>query len=64
MARIVAALYPEKHIGVICNSGDSSAYASEAHLNLSSEKLERLGWKASTGLEDMYRRMIESDFID
>lgn len=64
MARLVAGLYPEKHIEVICNSGDSSAYATEAHLNLSSGKLEGLGWKAYTGLEEMYRRMIQSDFMD
>ena len=64
MAELVAGLYPGRKVDVICNSGDSSAYASEAHLNLSSEKLESLGWQPSTGLEDMYRRMIESDFID
>ena len=64
MARLVAGLYPEKHIEVICNSGDSSAYATEAHLNLSSEKLKGLGWMAYTGLEEMYRRMIQSDFMD
>ncbi len=65
MAELVAGLYPEKGIKVICNiSNDNSQYPSEAHRNLSSDKLKGLGWMAYTGLEEMYRRMIQSDFMD
>ena len=65
MANMVAGLYPQKHIKVICNAirEESQQYAKEAHLNLSTEKLNSIGWRAHTPLNEMYRRMIESSFI-
>lgn len=35
-------------------------YAPETHLNLSTSKLESLGWKANVPLRDMFARLIES----
>ena len=35
-------------------------YAPASCMRLSGEKMERLGWKASVGLEEMYHRMITS----
>ena len=35
-------------------------YAAETHMLLSGAKLRALGWQPSVGLEDAYRRMIES----
>ena len=39
---------------------ESYGYAPEENLKLSSKKIESLGWKAKIGLEESYRRMIES----
>lgn len=35
-------------------------YANTLYMNLSVDKLKSLGWKPLTGLEEMFRRMIES----
>ena len=46
---------------VVIQESDISklGYADELHMNLSSEKLQKMGWKPVVGLEEMFERMIE-----
>ncbi|MDD5952288.1 MAG: NAD-dependent epimerase/dehydratase family protein [Oscillospiraceae bacterium] len=63
MAELVRDTFPEANIQVTCDMPeDISAfgYNPEMIIKLSSEKLQSLGWKATVGLEEMYRRMIRS----
>lgn len=34
-------------------------YANDVKMKLNSDKLQKLGWKPSIGLEEAYKRMIE-----
>ena len=39
-------------------------YNPEMVIRLDSTKLQGLGWRATVGLEGMFRRMIESGFLN
>lgn len=43
--------------------GNPFGYAADTGLKLSGEKLRRLGWEAKRGLEDMYRNMLDSQYL-
>ncbi|WP_276788542.1 NAD-dependent epimerase/dehydratase family protein [Veillonella magna] len=63
MANLVAEKIAKNKIKVVIDIPKdlvALGYAPDVTLHLSSEKIEQLGWKASFGLEEMYRRMIES----
>ena len=63
MAEMVAKDIANNEIKVVIDIPDnieSYGYAPEENLKLSSKKIESLGWKAKIGLEESYRRMIES----
>ncbi len=61
MAKLVCELYPESGIAVekdIPEDLASFGYNPEMVIRLDSTKLEGLGWKATVGLEGMYRRLV------
>ena len=61
MACAVARL--NSRIKVVIEEGNDIGklgYNPTMKMNLSSEKLRRLGWKSAYGLMDMYQRMIDS----
>ena len=61
MAELVASTAGEGKISVkieIPEDLESFGYNPEMIIRLDSRKLEQLGWKATVGLEEMYRRMI------
>ena len=60
MAERVAALDPAGRVGVRIKEEDGAVhgYAPVLHMNLDTEKLRSLGWRAGTGLEEMYQSMI------
>ncbi|WP_018305801.1 NAD-dependent epimerase/dehydratase family protein [Desulfitobacterium hafniense] len=63
MADLVADKIANGEISVICDVPDSAmkyGYAPDVTLKLSAEKMSKLGWKSEVGLEEMYRRMIQS----
>ncbi len=62
MAELVATKVAEGDISVKYEVPETNiyGYASPSKNRLSSEKLCSLGWKPMYGMEDMYRRMIES----
>lgn len=63
MAELVCNAFPEAGIHVTCDMPeDLSAfgYNPEMVIKLDSTKLQSLGWHATVGLEEMYRRMIRS----
>ncbi|MBO5372842.1 MAG: NAD-dependent epimerase/dehydratase family protein [Lachnospiraceae bacterium] len=65
MAEMVCNLYPQSGIQVkidIPKDAASFGYNPEMVIRLDSTKLQNLGWKATVGLEEMYRRMIDSSF--
>ena len=61
MAELVAAECAGGEIGVRIEEQDTAAfgYAPVLHMNLDTGKLAALGWKAETGLKDMFINMIE-----
>lgn len=61
MAHLVADEITGKKIGVIFDIPDTNkyGYAADTKLKLSSAKLEKLGWKPTYGLKDMYILTIE-----
>lgn len=66
MAELVCGLYPENGIQVRIDIPEDIAsfgYNPEMIIRLDSTKLKALGWSATVGLEDMFRRMIESSFM-
>lgn len=60
MAELVAAKITAGKIGVRVEVPEENIYGypPPTGMRLSSAKIERLGWKAEYGMEDMYRRMI------
>ena len=66
MAELVCSIYPESGIKVrieIPEDISGFGYNPEMRIILNNEKTQALGWMAEVGLADMYRRMIESNFI-
>ncbi len=59
MAALVSANWGG-HVVFDIPEGNMHGYAPASCMRLSGEKMERLGWKASVGLEEMYHRMITS----
>lgn len=67
MAELVSGLYPDKPVAVrveIPEDVASFGYNPEMVIRLDSTKLQGLGWKATVGLDEMFRRMIESGFLN
>ena len=67
MAELVGGLYPDKPIAVRVEIPEDVAafgYNPEIGMRLDSTKLQGLGWRATVGLEGMFRRMIESGFLN
>lgn len=63
MADLVAGLYPEAGVQVrieIPENLASFGYNPQMVIRLNTEKLEALGWNAHVGMEEMFRRTIES----
>lgn len=63
MAKMVCATNQDAGIKVVFNvpeNIDSFGYNPEMQINLNSEKLQELGWKAEVGLEDMFNKLIVS----
>ena len=60
MAELVAKECANGKIKVVIDEVDTKAfgYASTLHMNLDTSKLKKLGWKPTTSLVDMYRKMI------
>ncbi len=66
MAEMVCGLYPENGIQVTFDIPEDVAafgYNPEMIIRLDASKLEALGWQATVGLEEMFRRMICSGFL-
>ena len=40
------------------SKNDGKTYPPELYMNLDTKKIQKLGWKARVGLEDMFTRMI------
>lgn len=62
MAKLVAEKCYDKKINVVIEENDDTAklgYAPTLKMNLSTEKLQNLGWKAKVGLSDMFEIMIQ-----
>lgn len=65
MAELVCQTFPESGIKVVVDMPEDIekfGYNPEMVIRLDSSKLEKLGWKATTGLKDMYLKMVESSF--
>lgn len=65
MADLVCSLFPESDIKVVIDIPEDLAafgYNPEMVIRLDSSRLEQLGWQATTGLAEMYQRMIASGF--
>lgn len=63
MAQMVCDLFPESGIQLQFDMPKDLAsfgYNPEMVIRLDSSKLQALGWKAETGLEEMFRRLVES----
>lgn len=62
MAQMVAAIDENSPIKVIVNekNPDNFGYAPTLHMNLSTEKLQNLGWKPSINLKESFIRLISS----
>ena len=62
MAKLVTEKCSNKKISVIIEENEDIAklgYAPTLKMNISTEKLKRLGWKAKVGLSDMFEIMIQ-----
>ena len=63
MAQLVCDIYPETGIQVVIDIPENVAsfgYNPEMVIKLDSTRLEKLGWKAQVGIEEMFKRLIES----
>ena len=63
MAKLVSGILPESNIAVerdIPEDLASFGYNPEMIVKLDSTRLQKLGWKATVGLREMYERLIES----
>ena len=58
MAKLVKDNFNPK-INIIHDIDPNSGYAPDTLLNLSSAKLQNLGWKPRYGLVEMYKKLIE-----
>ena len=56
---MIASVISKNKIEVIIEAVNASIYAPDVTLNLQTDKLEKLGWTPSVGLEEAYNRMIE-----
>lgn len=59
-ASLICEKIAENKIKLLFDIQENNNFAPEVIMNLSSAKLESLGWKATVGLEEAYRRMIRS----
>jgi dTDP-glucose 4,6-dehydratase len=59
-AEMIAEKMADKKIKVVYDIDIPAEYAPNLNLNLNLNLLESLGWRAEVGIEDAYRRMIES----
>ena len=62
MAKLVAEKCADGKIDVVIDEGSNAqsfGYAPVLHMNLSTQKINELGWKPTVGLEEMFKRMIE-----
>jgi dTDP-glucose 4,6-dehydratase len=59
-AEMVIEKIADNKIKLIFDINVPAEYAPNLNLNLNTTKLESLGWKAEVGIEEAYRRMIES----
>ena len=59
-ASLICEKIAENKIKLLFDIQEKNNFAPEVIMNLSSAKLESLGWKATVGLEEAYRRMIRS----
>ena len=57
---MIASNIAKDKIKVVFEIDVPKEYAPNLNLNLNTDKLESLGWKAKVDLEESYRRMIES----
>lgn len=67
MAETVSGLFPDRPIQVkveIPEDVSAFGYNPEMVIRLDASKLQRLGWKPTVGLTDMFLRMIESSFSE
>ena len=62
IAELITTKIAESKINVLSNITNPKEYSLSQNLNLvlNTNKMESLGWKAEVGLEEAYRRMIES----
>ena len=63
MAQLVCDIFPESGISVkieIPENVASFGYNPEMIIRLDTEKLEAIGWKASVGIDEMFRRLVAS----
>ena len=58
-AEMIASVISKNKIEVKIEAVNASIYAPDVTLNLQTDKLEKLGWTPSVGLEEAYNRMIE-----
>lgn len=61
MARMVASEFGHGRCQVIFDIPETNefGYAADTKMRLSSDKLQRLGWKPEVGLVEAYRRMMD-----
>lgn len=64
MAKLAAGLSPDKKTEVIIEEADAEeirkrGFAPTLKMNLDTSKLQSLGWKPETGLEEMFRNLME-----
>jgi dTDP-glucose 4,6-dehydratase len=59
-AEMIIKKIADNRIKLILDINIPAEYAPNLNLNLNTTKLESLGWKAEVGIEEAYRRMVES----
>ena len=67
MAEMLIENYPESGTKLVFNIVEDVTklgYNPKVKMNLATDKAESLGWKAETGLKEMFDRLIESMKID
>ena len=63
MAGLVCNIFPDSGLSVekdLQEDISSFRYNPEMVIRLDSSKLEKLGWRATVGLEEMYQRLVDS----
>ncbi|EID83921.1 Nucleoside-diphosphate-sugar epimerase [Treponema sp. JC4] len=63
MAKLVCTLYPEANVKVLFDLADDVSklgYNPIVKIRLVSQKLQKLGWTPKIGIEEMFKRLIES----